>query len=62
MFRYRTTTGISTTLLLMTYGVFGWLYASWVIRVLENEGLEKLSSMVLADFMFWRSHLFLLLP
>ena len=39
MFRYKTTTGISTTLLIMTYGVFGWLYASWVIRVLGDESI-----------------------
>ncbi|MDJ0678485.1 MAG: hypothetical protein QNJ18_01320 [Xenococcaceae cyanobacterium MO_167.B52] len=47
MSSYKTTTGISVTLLLMTYGVFGWIYGSWVIKVLEDEGIKNLISQVL---------------
>ena len=35
----KTTAWISITLLLMTYGVFGWLYASWVMKMIEDEGI-----------------------
>ncbi|MDJ0534933.1 MAG: hypothetical protein QNJ70_21045 [Xenococcaceae cyanobacterium MO_207.B15] len=41
MFRYKTTAWISTTLLLMTYGVFGWLYASWITKMMEDETISQ---------------------
>ncbi len=47
MSQYRTTTGISTTLLLMTYGVFGWFHASWVTKILEDEGIKNIIFQVL---------------
>ncbi len=36
----KTTAWIAITLLLMTYGVFGWLYASWVMKMIEDEGIR----------------------
>ncbi|HHP7229542.1 MAG TPA: hypothetical protein ACFCUY_01630 [Xenococcaceae cyanobacterium] len=39
MFRFTTTPWISTTLLVMTYGVFGWLYSSEVGRIIAEKRL-----------------------
>lgn len=35
MLRVKTTVWISTILLLMTYGVYGWIYGSWIVEILE---------------------------
>ena len=39
MFLSKTTLWISIILLVMTYGVFGWLYASWMIAMIQEQNL-----------------------
>ncbi len=39
MFLSKTTFGISLILLVMTYGVFGWFYASWTIATIQEQNL-----------------------